>query len=135
MPPGCSLYTRKHLLDFGVVKISPVYEHASNFLRVGNILKRIRAEQHHIRNPPFLDRAKLPLHSKEARGIERGSLQRFERREPGRDESLQLFVQAEAGEDVYACGRVRSRKEGHSRLMQHAHDLQFFVDKSLARDD
>ena len=80
MPPGCSLYTRKHLLDFGVVKISPVYEHARNFLRVGNILKRIRAEQHHIRNFAFLDRTKLPLHSKEARGIERGSLQRFERR-------------------------------------------------------
>src|SRR5437879_798672 len=116
MPPGCSLYTRKHLLDFGVVKISPVYEHARNFLRVGNILKRIRAEQHHIRNFAFLDRTKLPLHSKEARGIERGSLQRFERREPGRDESLQLFVQTEAGKNMNARGRVRSCKERHSRF-------------------
>ena len=91
MPAGCSLHASKHLLGFGVVKISAVYEHTRNFLGVGNILKRIRAEQHHIRNLSFLDRAKLPLHSKEARGIERGSLQRFERREPGCDESLQLF--------------------------------------------
>src|SRR5437762_106121 len=114
MPAGCSLHASKHLLGFGVVKISAVYEHTRNFLRVGNILKRIRAEQHHIRNLSFLDRAKLPLHSKEARGIERGSLQRFERREPGCDESLQLFVQTVAGKNMNA----RGRSEEHTSELQ-----------------
>ncbi len=83
MTLGGSLHTSKHLSDLGMIEISSVHEYARDFLRVSNVLQRIRAKQHHIRKLSFFDCAKLPFHPEELRRIERGGLQRFQRREPG----------------------------------------------------
>ena len=73
------------------------------------------------------------MHSKEARRIQRCSLQRFQRRESGSDKSLQFFVQTEAGENVNARGSVRSGKEFDPCFVKHPHEFELFLDKFLAR--
>src|SRR5438876_3476273 len=78
MTLGGSLHTSKHLSDLGMIEISSVHEYARDFLRVSNVLQRIRAKQHHIRKLSFFDCAKLPFHPEELRRIERGGLQRSE---------------------------------------------------------
>src|SRR5919108_2271360 len=107
----CGLHFLQHFLELAVVKIPSIGEHTGDLLRIGNVLQRIRAEQHQVSNLAFFHRAKLPLHSKEFRGIESCRLQRFQRSESGSHESLQLFMQTEARKDINAGRSIRSSKK------------------------
>ena len=59
-----------------------------DLLRIRNVLERIGGEKHQIRELSFFNRTKLIFHAKKSGRIQRGGLQRFERRESGGNKVL-----------------------------------------------
>jgi hypothetical protein len=66
---------------------------------------------------------------KEASRVDRRRLQRLQRSESRRDESLQLEVEADARRHVDTGRRVRSREERHARGVQLPHDVELVIDE------
>ena len=97
--------------------------------------QRIGVEQHQVGELSFFDRAYLIVHLQEFCRIQGRGLQGLQGSEAGGDESLQLVVQAEAGEDVDAGGRVGAGEELDAGAVHRVHDFEFFFDEVFARGE
>ena len=128
---------RRHLLqsftqpfDLSLRPIPAIGDHAGNRPRVGNVVERIRAQDHEIRNAPFLNTSVIRQLPEEAGRIDRRGLQCLERRKPRRDKPLQLEMQADAWRHVDASRRIGPCEKRHAGRVQPADDIEFVIDKS-----
>src|SRR5215475_8149260 len=131
--PGCGLGDGggfdfcEHFLQVFAGEIAATEDDGGDFLRIGDIVERIRFQEDEIGNFARFDRAEPILQTEEAGGIESCGLQSFERSKSSGDESLQFFVQAESGEDVDAWRSVRSSEKRNALRVQKVNDIEFFL--------
>src|SRR5262245_26191907 len=99
--PGCRLnagggfHTRDHFSQISIRQVASTEGYSGDFLRVGDVSKRVGIEQDEVSEFAGFNGAELRLEAGELCGIERGGLQSFERGKAGRHEALQFFVQTE----------------------------------------
>jgi hypothetical protein len=124
--------SQTQLCQIGRGHIAAVRHDTGDRSCVPDVRERIPGEQHEIRHAPDFHRAVVAPRVPEERRVDRRRLQRLERREPGRDETLELEMQAESGQHVHACGRVRPGEKRHFRRVQLANDVQLVRDERRA---
>src|SRR5450432_4920972 len=100
------LRTRQQFAQVRPGEVATVRHNRGDLLRVANVVQRIRVEQDQVGEFSLFDGSEAVVHAEKPGGIQRGGLQSFHGRKTGGDESLEFFVQAEAGEYVDAWRRV-----------------------------
>jgi hypothetical protein len=75
----------------------PTRNHHRDLPHVRDVLQRIPVEQHQIRQLGSLDAPDLPLHHQRLCGVDRGRLERSERRQPRLRQQSHLLLHAERG--------------------------------------
>jgi len=100
---------------------------------VSNVLERVSVEKNEIAELSVFHGSETVFHSQEPRGVRRRRTESFRRRESRLDEDLQLFVQAETGEDVDSGRGIGAREKRNSGAVHLGDELQLLRDEFSSR--